>query len=231
MKKMLLMIITILLIGSHARAAEIQTSYANELYGISLLVDQVVKTFGSAVPVNAQNKLEILSSVLKDSYQVVSRTEKVIGEIKLTEQRGIRLRNQLRCISKTGLEDPALCTLVDCANKRVCIAATINTIKDFLVPFVDSMLGKVTTVGKEVNIEPGILLVLANSQLLPAEKQKLFKEKITDFTMKVYKAIDFLSLLSFVINPQLPITGLTEQQKQEIVAEPIVIQEEEFSFE
>lgn len=233
-------ILTAFVICFQMHASMPQTLYSNEVYQISQVVGPILQSLGSIIENHKNPKVKTVANalnkaplILQDGYGILVKAESIVTNIQQFERNADKLKNQFNCLAGKASLSGSLCTSVDCRNKKACIAATIKTIQAFLRPLIDSVFGALETTDKGPQLKPGILLIAARSALIPEEKKSQFEPKLVDFTKKLNAAYEFLSVLSFIINPEIPVKELTPAQQAELVQDnPIDISmEDEFVLE
>lgn len=237
---MMIRILVVFLVSSMGVVASQGTKsnipYSQEIYGIAQVIEQLLQSVATLVSEENQKRVEIVSSVVKDSYQVLAKAESMVGEIKLFEERGNRFKEQISCIrlSEAAMVQRMSCTTVNCQNKKACLSAMVLTAKSFIEPLVVSMFGKARKDGaKYVIDDPGILLIVTQLKVIPENHKKVFTERLQDYAIKISSALEFLNLIAFILNPVIEPVGLTPAQVEDLKAEPIAIpaDEEDFGFE
>lgn len=253
--KLIKIIFVTVAVCSRVSASAPQTLYSNEVYQISQVVGPILQSLGSIIENNKNPKVKTVANalnkaplILQDGYSILVKAEQIVTNINQFERNADILKNQFNCLAGKANMAGGLCVSVNCQNKKACISATIKTIQAFLRPLIDSLFGYIE-IDKDGNkkLMGGVLIIASESVLIPegkryppTEKQRLLKsdtnaikEKLVDFTMKLNAAYDFLSVLSFIINPEIPVKELTPAQQKELIQDnPIDISmEDEFVLE
>lgn len=196
---------------------------SDQIRTYGLLVNQIaglVKNLSASFPAKIRDKVPLVTDVAQDGSRIMFRVADAMPEFAQFEARGQRVKQQLECL--TGKQnDVMVCSLVGCKNKNACIAATLTTVQEQLLrPIFKSMLGVVVTKDDKPAIEPGVLLTIAQSKLIPEDKRKVLSVQLSDYIIKLNSALDFINLLSYVINPEIPTENLklTDAQRKDMEA-------------
>ncbi len=197
------------------------------------IINQLSTIIEGLLPEKQKQDLHKFTVLSKECQVIVNASENLYSEFKNIEENGKMLAKRFNCAIKTDsqLKSDRECVAISCADRAKCFAATLDSSRKLLQPIVDNMLGKVTTVTKdgkaENKIEMGVLLQATNSSLMPATQRKAATETLQSYTLLISKSLDFLQLVSLLLDPaMLKSANYTPKEQENIKSEPITVTEE-----
>ncbi|MFA6066228.1 MAG: hypothetical protein WC707_03530 [Candidatus Babeliaceae bacterium] len=166
----------------------LQQIYTGPVASTMATVAGVSGSLTGLFPNDYRPKVVLFSESLKDGAQIAFAVENLVPYFKNAFVKNMHdLQNMFDCIKNS--QNVA---------KKKCIAQTLRKISTTLSPLSDNLLGKVISSSqnnKIVNtIEPGFLMTIAHSKLLPESKRINMSNYIISFN-KIYDMLDFLAVL------------------------------------
>lgn len=147
------------------------------------------------LPQNYRNKAIFLSTSLQDGARIAISIENLVPYFTTTGLQDMQdLKIMLDCIGNKNFH----CMRYNCLERNSCIAQTLRKIALTMQPLSHNIVGKVVALQKDgkavYTIQPGFLMTIASSALVPAGKRIDLSKYAVAFT-KIYDILEHLAQL------------------------------------